>query len=152
MRHDLSTQDKDFYDSFISGAVRPGDFHHREHVKLAYIFLVQYGAEEAAPKFRDALQAFLRHHGIDAAKYHETMTQAWLLAVWHFMQKMPVCAGGETFLQANPILANASIMFTHYSRDVISSEQARREFVAPDLDPIPRYGRRAGPSAGLRSS
>ena len=31
------------------------------------------------------LHAFLACHGITPAKYHETITRAWILAVRHFM-------------------------------------------------------------------
>ncbi len=37
-------------------------------------------------------------------------------------------------------MLDAKIMMTHYSAEVLFSDEARAEFVEPDLEPIPRHG------------
>lgn len=138
MHHQVSADDRDFLLRFEGCEIRPADFDHRAHLKLAYIFLALHTVEQAVAKFRAALQAFLRHHGIDPAKYHETMTQAWLLAVRHFMQRAGATASADEFVAASPVLLDTRVMLTHYSKDLLGSQRARRQFVEPDLDPIPR--------------
>ena len=88
---------------------------------------------------RSALQAFLRHNGISASKYHETMTRAWILAVRHFMEASPASPSADAFIEANPAMLDSKIMMTHYSAGLLFSEEARARFVEPDLDQIPRY-------------
>jgi len=141
MKHALSPEDLDFLQRFTGNDMAPSQFHHREHLRLAYMFLARHGnAETAYPAFRAALQSFLRHHGIDPAKYHATLTQAWLLAVLHFMESSATpLAGAEAFLDRHSLLLDPAIMFTHYSRELISSDNARAEFVEPDIQAIPRH-------------
>jgi hypothetical protein len=138
MQHRVSADDREFLRRFDGCEVQPVEFDHRAHLKLAYIFLALHGGEQAGPRFRDSLQAFLRHNNIDPAKYHETMTQAWMLAVLHFMERVGDTSSAEEFVAASPALLNPGVMLTHYSKELIGSARARREFVEPDLDPIPR--------------
>jgi len=37
------------------------------------------------------------------------------------------------------VLLDSKIMLTHYSAELLFSDQARAEFVEPNLDPIPRH-------------
>jgi hypothetical protein len=137
-RHGITSGDRRFRDDFEAGAVPPADFGHRAHVRLAYTYLAESGVDDAAARMRAALLAYLAHHGIDAAKYHETMTRAWILAVRHFMQRSPGATGADAFIDANPALLDSRIMLTHYSAELLFSPEARARFVDPDLDPIPR--------------
>lgn len=143
MKHAISLDDREFLEQFNSNRIEPGRFNHREHVRLAYTLLVLHEPRQAYVKFRESLQAFLRHNSIDPAKYHETMTQAWMLAVLHFMEISPPHGSAQAFIDANPVLLDSKIMLTHYSSEAIRSDQARKEFVEPDMEPIPRHGRQA---------
>lgn len=142
MKHAISPDDREFLEQFVSNQIEPRRFNHREHVRLAYTLLVLHQPQQAHVKFRESLQAFLRHNSIDPAKYHETMTQAWMLAVHHFMEISPAQRNAEDFVDANPVLLNSKIMLTHYSSELIRSDQAREQFVEPDMEPIPRHGSR----------
>jgi hypothetical protein len=134
----LTASDVEFERQFASGQLSPQAFDHRAHLRLAYIHLTNHGHEGAAATFREALLGFLGHHEIDPSKFHETLTLAWLAAVWHFMQRLGSSSGSDDFLQKCAVLHDPKIMMTHYSRDVLFSEEARRQFVVPDLSPIPR--------------
>ena len=87
---------------------------------------------------RETLLRFLARHGVDGSKYHDTLTRAWILAVRHFMARTPDAASADAFIDANPVLLDSKIMLTHYSTELPFSDDARRQFVEPDLDPIPR--------------
>ena len=139
MQHQVSLHDRDFLQQFLSHGIAPAQFHHRDHLRLAYIFLIEHGSENAYAAFREALQDFLAHHGIDPTKYHATLTQAWLLAVCHFMEVSAPVAGSEEFVDSHPVLLEPAVMFTHYSRDLIKSDGARAAFVEPDIQAIPRH-------------
>jgi hypothetical protein len=139
MKHALSTGDRQFRDAFEAGRFPPSDFDHRAHVRLAYVYLAEHDTESATSLLKSALQAYLRHHGIDSARYHETITRAWILAVRHFMEESPGAASADAFINANPLLLDAKIMLTHYSAELLFSSEARARFVEPDLDVIPRH-------------
>lgn len=141
MRHLLSNDDRDFQIAFESGKVAPAQFDHRAHLRLAYIYLAEHDTEAAFLLMRDAIRSLLARNHIDLSKYHETLTRAWIMAVRHFMEKTPSAASADAFIDQNPIMLDAKIMLTHYSAELIFSEEARAKFVEPDRDPIPRYSR-----------
>ena len=139
MKHRLSTEDAAFREAFETGGVRPEQFDHRAHVRIAYVYLVEHDPEAAYARMRLALQAYLRHHSIPPAKFHETLTRAWILAVRHFMERSSGAASAEVFMAGHPELLDSKIMLTHYSASVLFSAGARESFVEPDMSPIPRY-------------
>lgn len=139
MNHQPSPTDHTFRTDFEAGRILPAQFGHREHVRLAYIYLTEAEPDAAHQRMQAALLAFLRHHAIPAEKYHETLTRAWVLAVRHFMEQSPPAASAEGFIAANPRLLDSKIMLTHYSADLLFSPEARAAFVEPDGSPIPRY-------------
>ncbi len=138
-KHELSSADREFRRAFEAGAFAPADFSHRQHVRLAYVYLVDCDVNLALDRMRAALVCFLSHHGIPATKYHETLTRAWILAVHHFMHRTPEASSADDFIDRNPMLLDSKIMLTHYSAGLLFSDAARAEFVEPDLDPIPRH-------------
>jgi hypothetical protein len=139
LKHHLSHSDVEFRAAFEAGAFAPADFSHRAHVRLAYVYLAETDASLALERMRAALLTFLCHHGIPASKYHATLTRAWILAVDHFMHRSPEASSAGDFIDRNPVLLDSKIMLTHYSADLLFSDQARAEFVEPNLDPIPRH-------------
>jgi hypothetical protein len=142
-QHEISSGDREFRSDFEAFRVTPPQFNHAAHVRLAYIYLVEGDADSAVRKMREALRAFLQHHGIPPGKYHETLTHAWVLAVRHFMTRSGnalTCASAADFIARNPELQDTGIMLTHYSASVLFSAEARESFVEPDLDPIPQSG------------
>jgi hypothetical protein len=139
--HRYSQDDAEFRLAFETGRVRPEEFDHRAHVRVAYVYLVEHDTDEAIACMRTALLAFLEHHAIPPAKYHETLTRAWIFAVRHFMATSAGTNSADAFLTENPDLLDSKIMLTHYSAAVLFSPEARATFVEPDTSPIPRYGK-----------
>ncbi len=135
--HDISDADRQFLRDFEAFAVSPADFNHEAHVRLAYVYLAEAGVESAVERMRDALVAFLAHHQLPPSKFHETLTRSWILAVNHFMNKAG-SASSSDFIARHPALLDGKIMLTHYSAQVLFSDEARAAFIEPDLDPIPR--------------
>jgi hypothetical protein len=106
---------------------------------LAYVYLTLGGVDPALQMMRDALVRYLGHLKVDPGKYHETITRAWIMAVRHFMELSPDAESADSFIDQNPQLLDAKIMLTHYSAEVLFSDEARAAFVEPNLDPIPGY-------------
>lgn len=142
MRHRCSDDDLAFAAAFESGDIAPDAFSHRDHLRLAYVYLSGTDVDAACARMRTALLGFLGHHGIAATKYHETMTRAWILAVRHFLEKTAATRCADEFIDAHPEMLDPAIMLTHYSANRLFSDAARANFIEPDLDPIPRYPKR----------
>jgi hypothetical protein len=143
--HRVSAADRAFVEAFQSGRVRAADFGHREHVRLAYVYLAEGNLELAFRKMRDDLQRFLARHGVGSGKYHETLTKAWMLAVRHRMDRTPGAPSAEAFVQRNPELLRKDLLLAHYSAERLFSEEARTTFAQPDRAPFPADpGRESG--------
>jgi hypothetical protein len=57
------------------------------------------------------------------------------------MEKTPSAESADDFIEKNPRMLDSKIMLTHYSAEVLFSDEARAKFVEPNLEPIPRYDR-----------
>ena len=140
MKHRLSTNDRDFRTEFEACRFPPAEFSHRAHIRLAYVYLTEHDTDRAHQLMQHALLTFLQYHGVAVSKYHETITRAWIMAVRHFMENSLGSESSETFMENNPRMLDSTIMMTHYSAEVLFSDEARAKFVEPNLSPIPRYG------------
>lgn len=138
--HELSKEDKDFKTQVEAGDFPVPDFNHKAHIRLAYVYLVDNKTESAVKQMRNSLMILLKSAGVEPSeKYHETITEAWILAVHHFMNNTEKSSSANDFIEQNTKLLDTNIMLTHYSSEVLFSEKARKTFVEPNLDPIPRY-------------
>ena len=135
--NELDASDEEFLNALERCEIAPEDFHHRDHVRLAYIYLTRHDADAALTKMRSGLHRFLAHVGVPPTKYHETITRAWLLAVEHFMRETAPTRSFEQFAAAAPRLFAPDAIETHYTPELLWSDDARARFVEPDLQPIP---------------
>jgi hypothetical protein len=140
MNHRSSVTDQTFRTEFEACRFPPEEFNHRAHLRLAYVYLTEHDTDTAHRRMQNALLTFLGHHGVGVSKYHDTMTRAWILAVRHFMENSPDSASADAFIENNPRMLDSKIMMTHYSTEVLFSDEARAQFVEPNLSPIPRHG------------
>lgn len=139
MTHHISDLDSCLLSAFDAATLDIDAFHHREHVRLAYILLVLNEVPSAHNKIRTGLLRLLEQNGLAGAFFHETLTIAWMQAIKHFMYLSPNTDSSEDFIQQNPVVMDKEIMFTHYSRALIEQDIARSQFVPPDLQPIPEH-------------
>jgi hypothetical protein len=110
-------------------------FDHRQHVKFAWSVLEELSMDEAAEVVKSEIRDFASIHA--PGKYHETLTQFWVQLVAHTRAQRKAGEDFEAHLDRFPILMNTSAQKHHYSPTILASELARKEFVEPDLLPIP---------------
>ena len=122
---------------FESCAMPDSEFNHRAHmvVALSYLHLSQLSIGEAAERMRAGLYRFLDHYGNDRQKYNETITVFWIKLVRGFldragMRKRPL-AGLASELAAS--YADSRLIYDYYSKELLSSDEARTFWVEPDL-------------------
>ena len=125
--------DRDLVAAVERCTLAAGDFHHADHVRLAWIYLREGTLLEALERFSTTLKRFASHHGA-ATKYHETITWAYLLLIHERMARDGAPDDWESFSAANADLLSwkPSILERYYSRELLASEVARRTFVMPD--------------------
>ena len=134
--------DADLLQAFESCRLTPANFRHREHLRVAYLYLTRYPFEQAHAHFEAGVQRLLARLGAPASHYHATITQAWFLAVHHFLRREGAKETSEEFLAASCAasrLLDQQVMLTHYSAERLFSDTARAGFIEPDLDPIPLH-------------
>jgi hypothetical protein len=127
--------DDEFARAFESCELSNESFHHRDHIRLAWIYLQRYGLAEAKPRMAESIRRFAAHHG-KSDKYHETVTQAWMQLVAEAAKSRPK-DDFEHFVTAFPQLLDKSSLAEFYSDAVLRSEAARSAFVAPDRKKLP---------------
>jgi hypothetical protein len=125
--------DRDFVTAFEACAIAADDFHHGDHVRLAWIYLRESPLIEAIGRFAASLQRFAAHHGVPG-RYHETITWAYVLLIHERMQRDGAPDAWEPFRAANGDLfaGKPSILERYYSPATLGSDIARRTFVLPD--------------------
>lgn len=133
--------DREFVAQFEACTLPPSHFDHRNHVRLAWILLGQLPLLDALARFRTSLQRYATSLGA-SAKYHETITFAFLFLIHERMQSETFATFDE-FADANPDLFGP-VLSRYYSKETLGSELARRVFVLPDA--IAVSTRRAEPS------
>jgi hypothetical protein len=115
-------------------------FHHREHVKVAYLYLRQFPLAEAIDRIRDGLKRYQAAHQVPDAidqGYHETMTQAWMRLVHFIMCEHSPAETADEFFDAHPELWQMKVLRFFYSRERIMSPEAKANFVEPDIISLP---------------
>jgi hypothetical protein len=137
----LSKNDEEFKSQIENLEYPVSEFNHRAHLRLAYIYLVQEkNTEVAVNRMRESLKKLLIHAGVDpVVKFHETLTEAWILAVNHFINSTDSSSSSDDFIDQNPDMLDSDIMLSHYSADLLFSDQAKISYVEPDKEPIPKY-------------
>ncbi|MEK7950802.1 hypothetical protein [Luteolibacter soli] len=116
-------------------------WHHRAHLKVAYLYLSRFPFEEALNRLRSGIRAYNAAHGIGdtpTGGYHETMTCAWCHLVHTTLRQFGPAASSDAFLDAQTQLKDKRVLLLFYSRDLIMSPEAKSSFIPPDLAPLPQ--------------
>jgi len=121
-------------EAFEAGRIANTDFHHANHVRMAWTYLREYGFPAGAERFVTALQRFAAANG-KPQLYHATITWAYLVTIFDRMESGESLAGSwESFAAANPDLLTwmPSIIDALYRPETIASAHAKRVFVLPN--------------------
>ena len=132
-------EDEAFLAAFESCALPNEAFHHRDHVRVAWLYLNDLQPVAALERFASGLRRFAASHG-HPGLYHETITWAYLVLIRERMAR----SAGDTFVElaaANPDLLTwkPSILARYYREETLGSELARQVFLLPDrgVEPVP---------------
>jgi hypothetical protein len=107
-------------------------FDHRQHVRVAWLYVTRYGMPEAINAFATALRRFADAKGAHTL-FHATITWAYLLLI-HERQQAAPADDFEAFAAANADLLRwkPSILDSYYTADVLWSDRARATFLMPN--------------------
>jgi hypothetical protein len=126
-------QELDLLQAFETLTLDPAHFTHRRHLEFGWRYLQRYGFPEGAARFAGRLRAYVEHVGA-AAKYHETITWAYLVLMNE--ERTLRSPPGETF---DAMIARRPDLLDHrtgalsevYDRTRLESVEARSVFLLP---------------------
>ena len=119
-------------EQFVDTTLPAEQFHHQQHVEVAWLFVREHGMPGALGEFSTAIKRFADAKGATGL-YHETITWAFLLIIAEREARAP-SQTWPGFAAANPDLLawQPSILNRYYSKELLASDLARRTFVMPD--------------------
>jgi len=126
-------EDKELIERFESCTLAGADFHHRDHVKVVWLYLRGNSVLETLARFGAGLKRFAKANGKPNI-YHETITWAYVFLIHERMERNRDEQSWPGFVEANPDLFDwkDNILKSYYQIETLSSERARRTFVLPD--------------------
>ena len=128
----ISSQDEEFIVSFENCTLPPDRFHHKDHVRLSWLYLHCYEPIEALAKVSEGIKRFAAFHG-KPDRYHETITWSYFFLIRERAERMGGSQGWEEFVGANEDLFDfkENILKRFYDEATLASDLARRTFVFP---------------------
>ena len=129
----MAMSDDQLLQRFVSTELPADQFHHEQHVRVAWLFVRTYGMPAALGEFTAAIKRFAEAKGAHGL-YHETITWAFLLIIAERLARTPA-HDWDTFAadHADLLLWKPSVLDRYYSKDLLASALARTTFVMPDL-------------------
>src|SRR5260370_42142271 len=125
--------DQEFIERFENCTLPAEGFHHREHVKVVWLYLRRYPLIETLTRFSESLKRFATANG-KPNLYHETITWAYVFLIHERMQRHGHKQSWPEFVDKNADLFDwkENILKSFYQDETLSSETARRMFILPD--------------------
>jgi hypothetical protein len=126
------TVDETVISEFEQGRA-PGEFHHADHVRVAFAYMSKFSGVEAIERFSAALQRFALSQG-KPNLYHETVTWAYLFLIRERIARAGGRQSWPEFAAANPdlLIWKGGALATLYRQETLDSNLARGIFVLPD--------------------
>ncbi len=136
----LTSADADFLAAFESCTIPRELWTHRAHLRMAYCMLRLHPYDEALRRVRAGIQKLNAVHGtaelIDRG-YHETVTVAWLRLIASTIRQRGAMDNSDAFFAEQPHLATKTLLRLFYTRGHLITWEAKKDFVEPDLLPLP---------------
>ncbi len=118
--------DEEFLCAFEDTTLEP--FHHRDHLRVTFLYLRQFGEAETRRRLGPAILRYAAARN-GAEKYHETITLAWICLV---AAAAASSSDFEAMLAAHPALLDKNLLNRYYSPELLQSAEARERWVEPD--------------------
>lgn len=134
--------DATFLREFLACTLPKPMWNHRAHLRIAYMLLREHpdSFTAALDAIRTGIRAYNNATGVvdmPLSGYHETVTEAWLRILADAITRLGPSTDSEAFLTEQPHLAARTLLRMFYSRERITSAEAKHAFVDSDVIPLP---------------
>lgn len=124
--------DEELLAKFEQGTLPLGDFHHAEHLQVAFLYLRRYPLLDVLGRFPTALQRFAAAHG-KAGLYHQTISWAFLFIVQERMAEVDAETWEEFAARNTDLFAGKdAVLGKYYCEATLNSTAARERFLMPN--------------------
>ena len=127
--------DDAFLAAFERGELREHGFGHRDHLRMAWLYVRAYGGDQAVRRADRGLRRLASLHG-HPERYSATRTAVWVGLVACHLRQAPDL-GFAAFLARFPRLLDGRLLDAHYSPALLASRESRVRWVEPDRRPLP---------------
>lgn len=135
MEAHFKLKNSQFLELFKSGQLDPKLFIHEAHLRVAWLYIHDYGINKAITMVKEQLINYVTILGAKD-KYNETVTVAAVKAVYHFYLKSNSQTFKEFITEFPRLKTNfKDLLASHYGVDVFNLEEAKFTFLEPDLLP-----------------
>jgi hypothetical protein len=131
----MPMDDDAFLEAFEGGTPQRQGFGHRDHLRMAWLYIRRYGPDQAVSRAETGLRALATAHG-HPERYSATRTAVWVALVAHHLAEAPELSF-EEFLERFPRLLDGRLLDAHYSPGLLASAGSRTRWVEPDRRPLP---------------
>jgi hypothetical protein len=123
--------------SFEACTIHPAEFKHYQHLTIALWYVANFSYDEATLRVRTGIQKLAAAYG--KMGYHETITLFWLEIVREFFARSNAGSIAELANKLATECADKNLIRTYYSEDLLTSDEAKNRWVAPDLKPLAEF-------------
>lgn len=121
---------RNMLDEFEQLEIDAPEFHHRDHVRVAYEILEKYDFVDACARYARTIRAMAEKVGVPE-KFNATITFAFMSLIAERKGQADT-PGFESFLTLNPDLLDKDLLTNWYSKERLTSLVARKQFLLPD--------------------
>jgi hypothetical protein len=131
----------DLVTAFRSCALPRLQWTHAAHLRVGAWHVHHHGAAAALDLLRSGIRRLNDRHGTlnsESSGYHETITAAYVRLIEPFLSAFAseISLEQRAGILVEGPLADRSVLFRFWSRELLMSERARAEWVPPDLAPL----------------
>ncbi len=117
-------------EQFEEQEIHAPDFHHIDHIKVAYGMLDKYDFIDATNRYASTIRTLAERNGVPE-KFNTTITFAFMSLVAE-RKAQANHTNLDTFLAANPDLLDKSVLGGWYTTERLTSVSARNYFLLPN--------------------
>ena len=126
---------------FIARTLPKTEWTHHAHLRVGLWHALRYPDDVTLKLLRERIRAYNEATGVantSSTGYHETITRFYVGVIRHFVSSIdPSRPVNELAQELIARCGARDLPLRHYSRERLFSVLARREWVEPDLKPLP---------------
>ena len=128
--------------AFCNRTLPKAEWTHEAHLRVGLWHLLHYDPTEAMRRLREGIRQYNTVCGVantDTSGYHETITQFYVVIIAYFLKGQDsIRPIDQLAVDLIKTYGDRHLLFVYYSQERLMSQIARRQWIEPDLVPLPK--------------